>query len=62
MISGASLGGLLNGGLGELVERFKQNGQGETAQLEWAPGAGQNQTADLTMGRICCSSNCTGLM
>ncbi len=32
MISGASLGGLLNGGLGELVERFKQNGQGETAQ------------------------------
>ena len=28
MISGAGLGGLLNGGLGELVERFKQNGQG----------------------------------
>ena len=32
MIGGAGLGGLLNGGLGELVERFKQNGQGETAQ------------------------------
>lgn len=32
MISGAGLGGLLNGGLGELVERFKQNGQGEAAQ------------------------------
>ena len=32
MVSGASLGGLLNGELGELVERFKQNGQGEAAQ------------------------------
>ena len=32
MISGVGLGGLLNGGLGELVERFKQNGQGEAAQ------------------------------
>ena len=30
--------------------------------LEWAPGAGQVQTADLTMGRIYCSSNCAGLM
>jgi uncharacterized protein YidB (DUF937 family) len=32
MIGGAGLGGLLNGGLGELVERFKQNGQGDAAQ------------------------------
>lgn len=30
--------------------------------MEWALGAGQNQTADLTMNRVCCSSNCTGLM
>ena len=30
--------------------------------MEWAPGAGQVQTADLTMGRIYCSSNCAGLM
>jgi uncharacterized protein YidB (DUF937 family) len=26
------VGGLLNGGLGELLERFKQNGQGDAAQ------------------------------
>ena len=29
---GASAGGILSGGLGELLERFKQSGQGETAQ------------------------------
>jgi uncharacterized protein YidB (DUF937 family) len=28
---GASAGGILTGGLGELVDRFRQNGQGETA-------------------------------
>lgn len=28
----AGVGGLLNGGLGELLERFKQNGQGDAAQ------------------------------
>ena len=33
-----------------------------TPYMEWAPGAGQVQTADLTMGRIYCSSNCAGLM
>jgi uncharacterized protein YidB (DUF937 family) len=32
MLGGAGVGGLLNGGIGELLERFKQNGQGETAQ------------------------------
>jgi uncharacterized protein YidB (DUF937 family) len=32
MIGGAGVGGLLNGGLGELLERFKQNGQGDAAQ------------------------------
>ncbi len=32
MLSGAGAGGLLSGGLGELVERFKQNGHGDTAQ------------------------------
>ena len=31
-LSGASAGGILSGGLGELVERFKQSGQGETAE------------------------------
>jgi uncharacterized protein YidB (DUF937 family) len=32
MLGGASAGGLLSGGLGELLERFKQNGHGDTAQ------------------------------
>jgi uncharacterized protein YidB (DUF937 family) len=32
MIGGAGVGGLLNGGLGELLKRFKQNGQGDVAQ------------------------------
>jgi len=29
---GASAGGLLSGGLGELLDRFKQSGHGETAR------------------------------
>jgi uncharacterized protein YidB (DUF937 family) len=32
LLRGAGIGGLLNGGLGELLERFSQNGQGEAAQ------------------------------
>src|SRR5882762_6784511 len=32
LLGGAGVGGLLNGGIGELLEKFKQNGQGETAQ------------------------------
>ena len=31
-LGGASAGGVLSGGLGELLERFKQSGQGETAE------------------------------
>ena len=31
MLGGAGVGGLLNGGIGELLEKFKQSGQGETA-------------------------------
>ena len=30
-LAGASAGGLLSGGLGELIDRFKQSGQSETA-------------------------------
>ena len=30
-LGGASAGGILSGGLGELMDRFKQSGQGETA-------------------------------
>jgi uncharacterized protein YidB (DUF937 family) len=32
MLGGAGVGGLLSGGLGELLEKFKQNGHGDTAQ------------------------------
>ncbi|OCK54088.1 YidB family protein [Bradyrhizobium sp. LMTR 3] len=32
MLGGAGVGGLLNGGIGELLESFKQNGQGEKAE------------------------------
>ena len=32
MLGGAGVGGLLNGGIGELLEKFKQNGQGDTAE------------------------------
>jgi uncharacterized protein YidB (DUF937 family) len=40
-LGGASAGGLLSGGLGELVERFRQNGQGEVAD-SWI-GRGPNK-------------------
>jgi len=30
--AGGGVGGLLSGGLGDLLERFKQNGQGEAAE------------------------------
>jgi uncharacterized protein YidB (DUF937 family) len=32
MLGGAGAGGLLTGGLGELLEKFKQNGHGDIAQ------------------------------
>ena len=38
---GAGAGGLLSGGLGELVDRFKQSGHGETAE-SWV-GTGPNK-------------------
>src|SRR5262245_50777962 len=38
---GASAGGRLSGGLGELVDRFKQSGYGETA-VSWV-GTGPNK-------------------
>jgi uncharacterized protein YidB (DUF937 family) len=37
-LGGAGVGGLLGGGLGELVERFKQNGQGDVAESWVGPG------------------------
>jgi uncharacterized protein YidB (DUF937 family) len=32
VLGGAGVGGLLSGGIGELLEKFKQNGEGETAE------------------------------
>jgi uncharacterized protein YidB (DUF937 family) len=37
-LGGAGVGGLLGGGLNELVERFKQNGQGDVAESWVGPG------------------------
>jgi uncharacterized protein YidB (DUF937 family) len=41
LLGGAGVGGLLNGGIGELLEKFNQNGQGETAD-SWV-GKGPNK-------------------
>ena len=41
MLGGGGVGGLLSGGLGELLDRFKQNGQGDAAE-SWI-GKGPNK-------------------
>jgi uncharacterized protein YidB (DUF937 family) len=41
LLGGASAGSVLSGGLGELVDRFRQNGQGQAAD-SWV-GRGPNQ-------------------
>ena len=43
-LSGSTPGGILSGGLGELLDRFRQNGQGETAD-SWVR-TGPNQPID----------------
>jgi len=45
-LGSASAGGILSGGLGELLERFKQSGQGETAESWVKTGPNQPCTAD----------------
>ena len=48
MIAGGAAGGILSGGLGELLKKFQQNGQGQVAQ-SWV-GTGSNHSvapADL---------------
>lgn len=45
-LGGASAGGILSGGLGELLERFKQTGQGETAESWVRSGANKPCTAE----------------
>ena len=44
-LGGASAGGILSGGLGELIDRFKQSGQGETAESWVNTGANKPCTA-----------------
>ena len=41
LLTGASAGGVLSGGLRDLVERFKQNGQGPAADSWVKPGPNQ---------------------
>ena len=43
-LGGAGAGGLLSGGLGELIERFKQSGQQETAESWVKTGPNKNCT------------------
>ena len=52
-LAGGGAGGLLSGGLGELLDRFKQNGHGDTAE-SWI-GKGPNKELpppQLKQGRI----------
>ncbi len=44
-LAGGGVGGLLNGGLGELLDRFKQNGQGDTAEVLDRQGSQQGASA-----------------
>ena len=43
-LGGAGAGGVLSGGLGELMDRFKQSGQGETADSWVATGPNKEVT------------------
>src|SRR5947199_10161508 len=49
-LGGASAGGLLSGGLGELVDRFKQSGHGETAE-SWVGTGANKQIAPTDLER-----------
>ena len=46
LLGGASVGSVLSGGLRDLIERFKQNGQGRAADSWVSQGANQQLTAD----------------
>ena len=49
-LGGASAGGILSGGLGELVERFKQSGQGEIAD-SWVTTGPNKQCTETQLER-----------
>jgi len=46
LLGGASVGSVLSGGLGDLIERFKQNGQGQAADSWVKPGPNQQLRPD----------------
>ena len=46
LLGGASVGSVLSGGLGDLVERFKQNGQGQAADSWVRKGPNQQLGPD----------------
>jgi uncharacterized protein YidB (DUF937 family) len=46
LLGGASVGSVLSGGLGDLVERFKQNGQGQAAESWVSRGPNQQLGAE----------------
>jgi uncharacterized protein YidB (DUF937 family) len=45
-LGGASAGGILSGGLGELLDRFKQSGKGETVESWLSTGPNRPCTAE----------------
>jgi uncharacterized protein YidB (DUF937 family) len=45
-LGGATAGGILSGGLGELLERFKQSGEGEVAESWVSAGPNKPCTAE----------------
>jgi uncharacterized protein YidB (DUF937 family) len=46
LVSGASIGSVLSGGLGDLIERFRQNGQGQAADSWVKTGPNQELRPD----------------
>jgi len=49
-LGGTSAGGILSGGLGELLEKFKQSGQGETAE-SWVKTGPNKQCTETELER-----------
>ena len=51
-LGGVGAGGLLGGGLSELIERFKQSGQGEIAESWVRPGPNKPCTIEVLRGAL----------